>query len=168
MASGESGARPPAEIDLEYDPQSLAGPLDPEQVSQAERLVGMRFDPDWLAHLARFNGGKPGKRNFALWRNVKVVTRFLGIVPHYLAKEPPGVYDVRSVRLRIEDRLHERLVPFAALYPGDYLCFDYEGPGRPRVVLWDHEKSRPGQPHTEPVAPSFAAFLAMLHRATGE
>jgi hypothetical protein len=35
------------------------------------------------------------------------------------------------------------------------------------VVLWDHEKSRPGAPHTDAVAESFTAFLQMLYRAPG-
>lgn len=168
MATGGGGRGAPVEVDLEYDPRSLAGPLDPKEVEQAERFVGMRFDPDWVAHLALYNGGKPGKRNFDLGDNVKTLTRFLCIVPNFAGdREGHGAFDVRAVRIRIEDRLHDRLVPFAALYPGDYLCFDYAGPGRPRVVLWDHEKSRPGQPHTEPVADSFTAFLQMLYRAPG-
>jgi SUKH superfamily protein len=165
MASGGPGRTAPPDVDLEYDPKSLAGPLDPKEVEQAERFVGMRFDPDWVAHLAQFNGGKPGKREFELGKNVKVVTRFLPIVPGFATDhQGHGAMDVRAVRIRIEDRLHDRLVPFVALYPGDYLCFEYAGPGRPRVVFWDHERSRPGKPYTEPVAESFADFLPRLHR----
>jgi hypothetical protein len=168
MATGGRGRGTPVEVDLEYDPRSAAGPLDPQEVEQAERFVGMRFDPDWVAHLTRVNGGKPGKRNFDFGDNVKTVTRLLCIVPDFAGqREGHGAFDVRAVRIRIEDRLHDRLVPFAALFPGDYLCFDYAGPGRPRVVLWDHEKSRPGAPHTDPVAESFTAFLQMLYRAPG-
>ncbi|MDX1932071.1 MAG: hypothetical protein SFU56_05655 [Capsulimonadales bacterium] len=53
--------------------------------------------------------------------------------------------------------------PFAVLFAGDMLCFDYqpvqkEQKPKPHVV----ERSRDGKPITELVVPSFQVFLGML------
>jgi hypothetical protein len=62
----------------------------------------------------------------------------------------------------ILDRLNDYLVPFAELFAGNFLCFDYEGGGRPKVVVWRHEDSRDESPYTEFVAANFDEFLTKL------
>mgnify|MGYP002624264043 CR=1 FL=1 len=58
----------------------------------------------------------------------------------------------------------EFLMPFADLFAGDMLCFDFSKPGRPKIVVWLHEKSPPDEPpETEFVAENFDEFLAMLY-----
>ena len=61
-----------------------------------------------------------------------------------------------------DDRMGPYLMPFAELFAGDLLCFDYENEGEPKVVLWFHELSRPGEPYVELVSNSFDEFLFKL------
>jgi hypothetical protein len=61
---------------------------------------------------------------------------------------------------QIEGRLNDYLCPFAALFAGDFLCFEY---GDSDTVLWDHEKSEEDSPVVIEVAPDFISFLKLLH-----
>ena len=55
------------------------------------------------------------------------------------------------------------LLPFAALFGGDFLVLDYrEGNGAPSVARRDHERSDDLAPVADMVAPSFEAFVALL------
>ena len=148
-------------VNLEFDPKTSAGPLDPAFVERTEEMIGLSFDKDWIAFLSRQNGGVPRKQYFPLGKNVKVVERFLPMVD--VAVNPEAAeYDVGAVWSQIEDRLTENLVPFAAIFPGDFLLFEHQASGPPKVVWWMHERSRRRQPYTEPVADSFDDFLRML------
>lgn len=63
-----------------------------------------------------------------------------------------------------EDADRERVLPIAALFAGDFVCLDYRlDPKSPSVAVWDHERSKDFKPHLETVAPSFDAFLKLLH-----
>lgn len=67
------------------------------------------------------------------------------------------------MRCKIEDRLNEYLLPFAVLFAGDMLCFDYREGSRPAVVVWLHEESAADcTPVTKPVAANFDEFLSLL------
>jgi hypothetical protein len=66
------------------------------------------------------------------------------------------------------DRINDYLIPFAVLFAGDMLCFDYENVdsetgGRPHVVVWFHEESEEDAPVTQLVADNFDEFLSVLH-----
>jgi hypothetical protein len=156
---------------LRYEPDSFAGPLDRAHVAAVGASLGRRFDPDYLRHLARYHGGVPGKRFFPTANNVKVIERFLCMIPDPVADERHGWHDVEVVFDQLEDRLGDDeetyLVPFAALFGGDFLCFDYRSGDPPRVVAWDHEASEPGKPATEEVAAGFAEFLKTLRDDEG-
>jgi hypothetical protein len=146
---------------LGFEPETSAGKFTARYVRSTEEMINRRFTPAFLAFLKEHNGGVPKARYFKLGRNVKVVDAFLSLVPDY-ENDPLGQLDIGVVWSQIEDRLNDSLVPFAALFPGDFLCFDHKGTRKPRVVLWDHERSDQRGPVTTPVADDFEQFLGML------
>jgi len=157
-------------IDLEYDPTSFVGPFDPKQAERYEKRWvehenPFHLDPAYLEHLSRFHGGTPAKNCFRTRRGrVRVLERFLNFVPDE-KKGEWGVYHVEVMRCLVEDRLSDNLLPFAALFAGDLLCFKYGRGGPPAVVVWLHEESASRErPVTEPVASSFDEFLPLLYR----
>lgn len=147
---------------LEFEPGTIAGPPSTAYVKKKERMLGNPFDPAFLAFLQEHNGGVPKQRLFKVGRNEKVLERFLCLLPDY-EDNALGDYDIGVVWSDIEDRLSDFLVPFAAVFAGDFLCFDHEDANPPRVVLWNHDLSEEDEPSTVPVADSFEAFLGMLY-----
>jgi len=150
------------ELKLEFESDTDAGPLDEDYIEDTEDMLNLEFTPEFITFLKNHNGGVPKKRYFRLGKNVKVVEQFLCIFSNYKEDEKFGQFDIGVVWSQIEDRLNEFLIPFAALFPGDFLCFDYENGEAPTVVLWIHDQSGEGEPATKPVADSFEQFLAML------
>lgn len=156
------------EIDLEYDPASYAGEFNEEAVVDFEEWLKecqnekFAFDPTYLQHLRKHHGGVPKKRYFTTSAGTPhVIVRFLNFLSDE-SEDPRSQYRVEETWSLIEDRLGKYLMPFAELFAGDMLCFDYSKGKHPSVVVWDHEKSKPRKPHVEPVATDFNTFLAGL------
>jgi hypothetical protein len=162
MGTKKSPAQNRAPGPLDFDPGTVAGGFTAAYVEKLQRMLDLEFDPAWLAFLKDHNGGTPRQRYFKLGRNTKVLEFFFSLVPDYENDERFGQVDVGVVWSQIEDRLDEHLVPFAAVFAGDMLCFNHEEGGPPRVVLWDHERSEEDSPVTLPVADDFASFLSLL------
>ena len=148
-------------MDLEFVKEKDAGAFDDDFVRRTEKMIGLEFPPDFMRFTKRHNGGAPKKRFFKMGERTKVLETFLGFVPDYKTSSY-GSLDIGVVWSQIEDRLNEHLVPFAAIYPGDFLCFDHENNNPPKVVLWIHDLSEEEEPATEPVADSFEQFLEIL------
>jgi hypothetical protein len=155
-------------MDLNYDLGTLLGPLDMSRVenvqTQFQRLgMPIDFDQSYLRHLSAYHGGVPKKRCFSSQSGRGYfIERFLNFIDHH--QNPTlGWYNVSVTWTQIEDRLNEYLVPFAVLFAGDCLCFNYEYEGRPQVVVWLHEQSRQNAPVTDFVAANFDVFLLLLH-----
>ncbi len=156
------------DVDLEIEDDTCAGELKPQAVSEIEKMIGQRLNSDYVEFLKRCNGGSPRKRYFDVGGNSKVVERFLCILEDYKTNSD-GAYDVGVVWSQIEDRLNSYLVPFAALFAGDFLCFDYaKQPHNPAVVLWDHDLSDEKKPHTKFIAEDLNDFLKMLYFTNDE
>lgn len=156
------------DVDLLYDPTSFAGPLDEGRLRAFEKWLhedgypAIHFGQSYVEHLRTFHGGRPGKRYF--WTEngtAHVVVRFLNFLPSS-STNPLAHCSVPCTWSMFDDRLEPHLMPFAELFAGDLLCFDYEKAGEPRVVVWFHELSRPGKPYVEVVANDFDDFLSKL------
>jgi len=155
--------------DLHYDPKSVVGPLDRSEIERFETWLGaigysdVRFDEEYIHHLDQFHGGVPAKRYFRTAMGTEQgIKRFL----HFCRMDPADPlwqYSVPATWSLLSDRMGMYLIPFAELYAGDMLCFDFERSGPPRVVAWFHERSHSDcEPYTEPVAENFHALLGML------
>jgi len=156
------------DIDLGYDPASLLGPLDMGRVQELQEYLQdcempVAFDLSYIKHLSKFHGGAPKKRCFKTAEGSEHhIECFLNFIDEKKDKEH-GWYNVGVTWTLIEDRLNDYLVPFAALFGGDFLCFDYQTGGRPSVVVWLHADSSKDEPVTEFVAPNFDEFLTKLY-----
>jgi hypothetical protein len=150
------------DLKLEFEPGTDAGEFDDEYVKDTEEMLAHDFTPDFLKFLKEHNGGVPKKPYFKLDEDVKVVEFFLNLCPDYEDRPEFGQSDIGVVWSQIEDRLNDYLIPFAAVYPGDFLCFDYENNDPPKIVLWDHNRSLEDKPVTYPVTDNFKQFLALL------
>jgi hypothetical protein len=155
--------------DLGYDPTSLLGPLDMTLLASSQqhfqdRGMPIVFDPAYIRHLARFHGGIPKKRCFRAGDGKQyIIERFLHFADEKKgSNDKLGWYHVNVTWSLIVERLNDFLVPFAVLFAGDMLCFDYEYGDRPHVVVWLHEKSKEYSPFTVPVAHDFDRFLSIL------
>ncbi len=152
--------------DLDYDLDSFAGVFQDDELSGLQEylhrtgLPRITFDPVYIDYLRGFHGGAPRKRYFKTAQGTHhVIERFLNFAsPNDLLSE----YNVNVTWSALCDRLGDDLMPFAVLFAGDYLCSDHSGSGRAHVAVWFHEESPVDSPHTEHVADSFEAFLALL------
>ena len=156
------------EFKIEMFDGTDAGKLDENYIDKTEDMMELEFTPEYLTFLENHNGGVPKKRYFKLGNNVKVVEQFLCIFAKYKEDERFGQFDIGVVWSQIEDRLSEFHLPFAAVYPGDFLLFDYEPADEPTIVLWIHDQSGEGNPVTIPVADTFEKFLSMLTDDDGQ
>jgi hypothetical protein len=150
------------DLKIEILPGTDAGKPAKDYVRETEEMLGLKFTPDFLAFLENHNGGVPKKRYFKYDGGDQVVERFLCVYADYAKDVKFGQFDIGVVWSSIEDRLNEYLMPFAALFAGDFLCFDYENKEEPSVVVWVHDLSGDRAPETEPVADNFRQFLSTL------
>ncbi len=150
-------------FDLEFEPGTNAGKLDADYVDTTEEMISWNFPPEFIEFLKVQNGGAPKKKYFRMGDNIKVLERFLCLVADYETGKF-GDYDIGVVWSDIVDRLNDYLVPFAAVFAGDFLCFDYdvEDSEPVKIVLWNHDLSEDDEPHTTFVATSFNELLGML------
>lgn len=118
------------------------------------------FDNSYIDYLLR---GFRGQRYFStIAGESHSITTVLNFLPAD-SSHPLSDYSVPNTWGLISDRMGMYLMPFAELFGGDMLCFDYQKDGRPQVVVWYHDRSRPGQdPYTEPVASNFDDFIELL------
>lgn len=133
-------------------------------VEGLERFTGLRIPKDYLEHIQQYNGGIPQMAVFKIPQtgSERLIRRMLCFIDDYQTSEY-GVYDVEVVWSLVEDRLNEYLLPFAALFGGDLLCFDSSlSVDAPKVVVWDHELSEERAPITYDVAANFSEFLELL------
>jgi hypothetical protein len=156
------------DVELKFDPETEAGEFDDQYVKDTEEMLALDFTPDFLKFLKKHNGGISDKQYFKLDDDVKVVERFLCLCPDYEERPEFGQFDIGVVWSQIEDRLNDYLIPFAAVFTGDFLCFDYENNDPPKIVVWDHDLSEEDEPVTYPVADDFKQFLTMLTDDDGE
>ncbi len=142
--------------DLQCDPATLAGPIDP-------RVVGLLrgLSPAFVAHMATHHGGRPKIGAFNVGDKLGVLEQFLTLVDHQSKLPPPfrphfeddsaDERAIESIRYLTEYEhatsraLFGGLLPFATLQADmcldrayvDLLCFDRRRPRtEPPVVLW--------------------------------
>lgn len=139
-------------------------------VASFEKYCRTKLPEDFLEFTCYGNGGYPKKGSFKHFNNERLIERFLPLMDDPNADSSNGQYDMAVVETQIGERLTSNpdqigctLIPFAALFAGDFLCFDYrENMKSPVVVLWDHSRSEEFSPFTEPVANSFSELIAAL------
>ncbi len=135
----------------------------------AQRVTLPEAFKNFLAHS---NGGAPIENHFLHEGEEREVETFLCLLDNARADPEHGWNDLSVVITQLgsriaedEDQLGAKIVPFAKVSVGDFLCLDFrQSSAHPTVGLWEDERSDDFQPHVEEVAGSFEQFLAMLHR----
>lgn len=147
----------PQQIDLDYDPDSFAGPLDLERVRQNEwtRTVNfpwMVYDPSYVKHLQAYHGGSLANGCFRTCRgNTYRLGRFVNFATKEALPPPfqPSIveprYDARldwsigylEAIANIADGMGAFLVPFGILYCGPHHPDDMD-PTHSNFVCFDY------------------------------
>ncbi len=80
-----------------------------------------------------------------------------------------GWYDIEVVLSQIDTRLTDNedlvganVIPFAALFTGDFVCLDFSNGNNSSVIVWFHEESDDFNPVTVKVANNLNDFFGML------
>lgn len=124
----------------------------------------VRFETQYKSILAGSNGGKPLRCCFKTRSGRERLIEYFC----HVMRDPPDdglrdAHDLCWIWHATYPRIGDHLVPFAELFAGDMLCFDYEKPGRPRIVVWDHEESEDEKPVIEVVANDLDEFAKMVY-----
>jgi hypothetical protein len=159
-------------FDLEYDEGSLLHSVNLARVLDFQRWLAwfnetlIEFDAAYIRHLSQFHGGVPAIGCFQTAAgHGRRITRFLNFQADGESQLEYSV-DV-TLSMIAGDRLGPRLVPFAELFAGDYLCFDFGRGGRPSIVVWLHEFSNDDAgPVTDFVAHNYDEFISGLTRCS--
>lgn len=150
---------------------SVLPPPTPEKLNGFENYY---LDKPLPRSFRRFlevaNGGVPvdGAVELEQIGREVVIERFLPMLDEL--DHPEAWSDVEVVTTQLDGRLassadaeHLEMVPFAALFAGDYLMLDYRVAGtEPGVSVWYHELSTENGPHAELVADTFSGFLSII------
>jgi hypothetical protein len=160
-------------ISIEYEPGTTVGSFDESEFERFQKWLrtgshpGLTFDTDYIAHLRKTNGGVPKSPLFVSSSGrERLITRIF----HF--RNLPDSHPLFANQVEVaytyagdSEAFHELLVPFAILFAGDLLCFDFRDVSRtkPQVVIWLHEESETDKPATEYVADSFRDFVKMLY-----
>lgn len=145
-------------------------PPPPARIERLEESFDRKLPQDYLAFVRDHNGARLASPTLATAEREVVIERFLPIVSDP-AGDTQGWADVAVVATQLdsrlvasEDSLGFDLVPFAALFGGDFLVLDYRA-GKsavPKVSIWYHDTSEDFAPDARPIAPSFSEFLDAL------
>jgi len=155
---------------MDFQPGTALTPATDERIQWFEAAYRVKLPAAYVAVLKDGNGAVPVRRSFAQGKRERMIERMLCLLPKPSEDNVNGWYDLSVVLSQAEARLVDdqdlvgtNVVPFAALFAGDLLCLDYRrNPEAPSIAVWDHEQSDEFQPVLDTVAPTFAAFEAML------
>jgi hypothetical protein len=148
---------------------TAAEPPSDEALRRLESVTGVALPADFVAFLRSANGARPETPEVPVEGRERLIEHFLAVLDDP-AEHPSGWADIEVVMTQIDDRLvgedevGTRLVPFAAVFGGDFLVLDFRrDPDGPAIGLWDHNRSEEFAPFVVDVAESFTAFAELCH-----
>jgi len=152
---------------IQFKQGTVLPPPNPTEIAAFEewlrktRSQNIVFGQDYLEFVKANHGGIPVDNRFITSTGKeRMIVRFLNFVD---SDHPLSQYSVEGTWGLISDRVGKHLVPFAELFAGDMLCFDFSESRNPQVVVWLHEMSEPQSPVVDYVAPSFEEFIKMVY-----
>jgi len=154
---------------VEIDQETVLAPPSGDRLRWFENSYRVELPADYKTFLATSNGAVPLSDTFEHGGNERVVETFLAIVDNPGA-DANGWRDVTVVLSQLDERLvsdEEQggmdIIPIAALFAGDFLCFDFrKSRAQPEVSIWNHELSEELMPAMDRVAGSFTDFIRLL------
>lgn len=140
-----------------------------ERIESFEDYCRIKLPEEFKDFLREFNGAIPVTNIFYHNGRKYMVERFLCLIDEPQSDDLNGWYDIQVVLSQIDTRLIDNenlvganIIPFAALFAGDFLCLDFRSSDNPSVVVWFHEESDDFNPVTVEVAKSINEFFGML------
>ena len=144
----------------------LPAPSD-QRIHEFESDCRITLPEEFKKFIKEFNGSVPITNQFSDGRWERMIERFLCLLD--FKSDANGWYDIEVVLTQIEARLLDdedligyNVIPFAALFAGDFVCLDCRKSGIAPVVVWYHEESDDLSPVFATVAASITEFLEML------
>jgi len=132
-----------------------------ESVSSVEKKFGVKFPVDYIDIIRNNDGGYPVPNRFNLQGNEEVLNNLLSF------HEEDCCYIVNTY-CDINERLVDKIIPFAEDPFGNMICFDYRNDDtNPIVVFWDNEKSYTDKEGAiYHICDSFSELIQSLHEST--
>jgi hypothetical protein len=155
---------------MEFKDESIVYPLpDDTLLSEKERKWRIQLPDAYKQFIKTYNGASPIKDSFMCNNHSYAIERFLCVLK-VTGERDDEFYDIGVVRTQLEERIvfdedlvGTELLPIAALFAGDFLCFDYRNNAKePFLCVWNHEESADLEPVTYYTSKSFEEFLTLL------
>lgn len=129
-------------------------PASDAQVRAAENALRVPLPADFLAVAKAHPGARPDPSDILLPGGFG--TSVLGLL--HFDDDGPAISNILSCQWLLRDALDKGVIPFAQDIGHDVFCFSYrEDYDHPPVVFWGQGFG------VIPLAPSFTAFLDLLH-----
>lgn len=129
------------------------GPVQPEMIEEAERILALRFPPEYRQFLEKFGCGRIESEEI------------IGLGgPHHL-----DVVKLRSILSNRRNSLPANLLPLRADGGGNYDCLDARSRasnGEFRIVEWRHDAAAGANPDV--VSTSFLAWFESILKMVEE
>ncbi|WP_026073628.1 SMI1/KNR4 family protein [Acetivibrio cellulolyticus] len=129
-------------------------------------MVDCLYQKDFLK---KSNGAIPETNIFLHDGKEYLIERFLCLLEEPQSDDINGWYDIEVVLSQIDTRLTDNedlvganVIPFAALFTGDFVCLDFSNGNNSSVIVWFHEESDDFNPVTVKVANNLNDFFGML------
>ncbi|MDM5186415.1 SMI1/KNR4 family protein [Bacillus sp. DX4.1] len=155
---------------MKIQTESIIYPLpDDTLLERVEGNLEVKFPSAFCTFIKKNNGAIPITKYITYKNNRYVVERFLCILDNR-SENSKGMYDIKVVFSQLDERMisngdltSSEIVPFAALYAGDFVCIDYQkNQTSPEICIWYHEDSGEFEPVTEKIANNMNEFFEML------
>jgi len=148
-------------VDISFDWIRQPHGATPEQFEAVERLFGVSLPADYREFATVTAGGMPA--DMTDFEFVQQNGNPLhGCIGTFMSLESEGNYSIRVKTALLGDWLPKKLVPVIEDPAGSFLCLDYSKSDSPCVSFWRHDRKGYDN-ELSVVAPSFSAFLTMLH-----
>lgn len=128
-------------------------------ISNIETAFGVKFPNDYVEIIMKNDGGYPKPNRFNVNGNEEVFNNLLSLNE----EDSSNLIDTYN---DVEDRLVEKVIPFAEDPFGNLICFDYRTNNQPIIVFWEHEKVfNDKESVMSYLCDSFTELLLMLHES---
>ena len=129
--------------DMNFKENSICSFPNEDRIRTFENFNKIRLPNKYVLFINQFNGGEPIDLTLTVEGEERLIEKFLCLLDDPHADAIAGQYEIGVVLSQIEDRLTDDedqigavIIPFAALFGGDFLCMDYRGNKYPKVVVW--------------------------------
>jgi len=141
-----------------------------QTIQNFETFYRVLLPQSFITFISAYNGAIPEKLIISANGQERLVEKFLCLLENPSDEPVEGQYDIGVVITQIEDRLTDdedligaNIIPFAAIFGGDFLCMDFRNnPENPNIILWDHNESDELDPVTYDVSVSFSDFFSAI------